>query len=121
MVYARLSDAHPTVEVRIADVCQDPAHAAMLPVLTRALVETAACQWQAGLAPDDVPAELLRLWMWQASRFGVEGELIDPTTRTPRPAGDALAPSHRSCGTARAPAVSASPAGGGLLLSGALG
>ncbi|WP_212746921.1 carboxylate-amine ligase [Sinomonas gamaensis] len=93
MIYfdARLSDAHPTVEVRIADVCQDPAHAAMLAVLTRALVETAARQWQAGLAPDDVPAELLRLWTWQASRFGVEGELVDPTTRTPRPAGDALA------------------------------
>jgi carboxylate-amine ligase len=93
MVYfdARLSERHPTVEVRVADVCQDPAEAAVLAVLVRALVETASRQWQAAAPAPGIPAEMLRLWMWQASRYGVEGELIDPTLGTPRPAGDAFA------------------------------
>ena len=39
---ARLCGHHPTLEVRIADVCLDPEHAAVLAALARALVETAA-------------------------------------------------------------------------------
>ncbi|WP_344121345.1 glutamate--cysteine ligase [Kocuria aegyptia] len=86
---ARLCEDHPTLEVRIADVCLDPAHAAVLAALVRALVETAARQWRTE-APD-VPASLLRTWSWQASRTGVEGRLIDPATGTPAPAGDVVA------------------------------
>lgn len=53
MVYfdARLSANYPTVEVRIADVCLDPADTVLLATLVRALVETAAREWRAGQPP----------------------------------------------------------------------
>lgn len=86
---ARICEHHPTVEIRVTDVCLDPEHAAVLAALARALVETAARQWRTE-APD-VPASLLRAWSWQASRSGVEGRLIDPATGTPAPAGDVVA------------------------------
>ncbi|MDT0323939.1 YbdK family carboxylate-amine ligase, partial [Streptomyces millisiae] len=60
MVYfdARLSRSYPTVEVRIADVCQDPADTVLLAALTRALVETAAREWRAGEPPQDTEVAL---------------------------------------------------------------
>ena len=50
---ARPSHHHPTVEVRVADVCRDPRDTLLLAALTRGLVETAAREWAAGqpLAP----------------------------------------------------------------------
>lgn len=85
MVYfdARLSRRHPTVEVRIADVCLWADHAAALGALIRALVETAAREWRAGVAPVPVRAVELRLASWQASKFGVAGELVHPLLNTP--------------------------------------
>ena len=52
MVYfdARLSDRYPTVEVRVADVCLDVADTMLIAGLVRALVETAAPEWAAGVA-----------------------------------------------------------------------
>ncbi|MGQ1840124.1 glutamate--cysteine ligase 2 [Kocuria turfanensis] len=88
---ARLSEHHPTVEVRVADVCLHPERAAVIAALTRALVETASRAWLAGAPAPEVPASLLRVWSWQASRTGVEGQLIDPATGTPAPAGDVIA------------------------------
>jgi glutamate---cysteine ligase / carboxylate-amine ligase len=86
---ARLCEHHPTLEVRVADVCQDPTDAAVLAALARALVETAARNWREPAA--DVPAPVLRTWSWLASRSGVEGRLIDTATGTPAPAGDVVA------------------------------
>jgi glutamate---cysteine ligase / carboxylate-amine ligase len=93
MVYfdARASARYPTVEVRIADVCLDPADTVMLAALTRALVDTAAAEWADGLPPPDVPGVLLRLDAWQAGRDGMTGNLVDPTTHEPAPAWDVLA------------------------------
>ena len=92
MVYfdARLSRSHPTVEVRIADVCLDPAHAAAIAAIVRALVEQAARDWQAGIRAPRVPAAQLRLAGWQASVSGVEGQLLHPVLNTPCPAADAV-------------------------------
>ena len=45
---ARPSHHHPTVEVRVADVCREPRDALLLAALTRGLVETAAREWAAG-------------------------------------------------------------------------
>ncbi|MFI7743759.1 glutamate--cysteine ligase [Kocuria rhizosphaericola] len=87
---ARLSEHHPTVEIRVADVCWDPEHAAVLATLVRALAETSARRWQAGHPPAPVPTSVLRAWMWQASRCGVESYLINPHTGTPAPAGDVV-------------------------------
>jgi carboxylate-amine ligase len=87
----RLSEHHPTVEVRVADVCLDAEHAAVLAALARALVEQAARDWAAGLGADPVPASVLRAWTWQASRGGAERRLVSPATRTLLPAGDVVA------------------------------
>ncbi|WP_418606936.1 carboxylate-amine ligase [Georgenia sp. SUBG003] len=57
MVYfdARASVRYPTVEVRIADVCLDPADAVLVAALVRALVDTTAAEWAAGEPPPEVP------------------------------------------------------------------
>ncbi|WP_309071131.1 glutamate--cysteine ligase [Arthrobacter sp.] len=75
---ARLSVRHPTVEVRVADVCLQPDDAVLQAALTRALVETAAREWARGIAPIPMPAAQLRLAAWRASRFGLSGDLLDP-------------------------------------------
>lgn len=87
MVYfdARLSRKHPTVEVRIADVCLAADDAVLVAALGRALVETAARLWRAGVPPPVVRTELLRLATWRAARSGLDGDLLDPTGR-PAPA-----------------------------------
>lgn len=92
MVYfdARLSPAHPTVEVRIADVCLDPAHAAAIAAIVRALVEQAALDWRAGLRAPRLSAAQLRLAAWQASASGAEGTLLHPLLNTPCPADEAV-------------------------------
>lgn len=87
---ARLSEHHPTVEIRVADVCLDAHHAAVIATLARALVETVARAWADGAPALPVPASLLRSWTWQASRSGIAGELIDPATGAPAPAGDVM-------------------------------
>lgn len=92
MVYfdARLSANYPTVEVRIADVCLDPADTVLLATLVRALVETAAREWRAGEPPLDTDVALLRVASWQAARSGLEDRLIHPRTLRPEPATDVL-------------------------------
>ncbi|MFD9006470.1 glutamate--cysteine ligase [Streptomyces sp. NPDC059582] len=92
MVYfdARLSARYPTVEVRVADVCLRADTAVLVASLARALVETAARDWRAGLPPPDHSVSLLRLAAWQAARSGLEQDLLDPATMRPRPAADVL-------------------------------
>lgn len=85
---ARISERHPTLEVRVSDVCWVPEHAAALAALVRALVETAA---RREIEISHVPASVLRSWTWQASRRGIEQRLVDPATGTPAPAGDVVA------------------------------
>ncbi|WP_330241910.1 glutamate--cysteine ligase [Streptomyces sp. NBC_00525] len=92
MIYfdARLSHRYPTVEVRVADVCLDPADAALLATLVRALVDTAARAWRAGEPPEPYGVGLLRMAAWQAGRSGLEGPLLHPATMRPVPAPDAV-------------------------------
>jgi carboxylate-amine ligase len=92
MVYldARLSRRHPTVEVRVADVCREPDDTVLVAGLVRALVQTAADAAARGAAPDPVRIEVLRLAGWRASRSGLEGDLLDPRTWRPAPAADVL-------------------------------
>ncbi|MEU7425983.1 glutamate--cysteine ligase [Streptomyces sp. NPDC040750] len=83
---ARLSASYPTVEIRVADVCLRADTAALIATLCRALVETAARDWRAGRPAPGHSVSLLRLGDWQAARFGLEGELLDPATLRPAPA-----------------------------------
>lgn len=92
MIYfnARLSHHYPTVEIRVADICARVDDAIMIAALARALVQTAVEQASGGTEPDHPPTELLRLAQWQASRVGLDGPLLDPSTFTPAPAGKVL-------------------------------
>ena len=92
MVYydARLSAEHPTVEIRVGDVCLDVDDAVLLAALARGLVETAVREWRAGTPADPVRLELLRLAAWRAGRSGVDGVLLDPCTWRPVPAREVL-------------------------------
>jgi carboxylate-amine ligase len=49
----------------------------------RALVETAAHAWRSGEPPLPVKATQLRLASWQASKYGVEGQLVHPLLNKP--------------------------------------
>ena len=85
MVYfdARLSQRYPTVEVRIADVCQHAEDAVLIAALIRGLVETEARNWQAGRSDPPARTEQLRLARWRASRSGLDDVLINPVTFRP--------------------------------------
>ena len=87
---ARLSARHPTVEIRVSDVCLDPRDTVLLAALVRALVETAAREWEAGVEPDRVPAIVLRQGVWMASRWGIRGDLLHPATHRPDTAGNVI-------------------------------
>lgn len=78
----RASRQWPTVELRVFDVCLDVEDAVLLGGLARALVETAAWDWRAGRPAPPVRLEVLRAAAWRAGRFGLSGELVDPTTAT---------------------------------------
>lgn len=88
MVYfdARCSAHHPTVEIRVADVCLDVGDTVLVAALCRALVETAAREWADGVPAPQVSTQLLRVATWQAARWGTSGDLIDPLAFTPSPA-----------------------------------
>lgn len=84
---ARLSHHHPTVEVRVSDVCLYSDDAVLLALLTRGLVETAAREWRAGVPPMPVRTATLRMASWRAGRFGMDGKLLHPVEGKPQEAG----------------------------------
>ncbi|MGY1840705.1 MULTISPECIES: carboxylate-amine ligase [unclassified Modestobacter] len=92
MVYfdARLSASWPTVEIRVADVVLRVADAVLHAGLVRALVETAAREWRAGLPAPAVPTELVRVAAWRAGRSGLDDVLVNPRSGRPAPAGEVL-------------------------------
>src|SRR5206468_1049893 len=77
---ARLSRAHPTIEVRVADVPLDVTVTATIAGLVRAMVDTAADEWRRGVPPSDMPTALLRLASWRAALEGARGSLLDPAS-----------------------------------------
>lgn len=87
---ARLSRNHPTVEVRVADVCLRAEDAALIALLVRALVESASREWRSGVDPAPVPTVLLRMASWQASSSGLSGDLLDFGTFRPVRAADVV-------------------------------
>jgi carboxylate-amine ligase len=84
MIYfdARLSARYPTVEIRVADVCTDVDDAVVIAALCRALVDTVADDWRTGRPVRSVPPQIHRAASWRAARFGLTGDLVDPTRRT---------------------------------------
>ncbi|WP_395111265.1 glutamate--cysteine ligase [Actinomadura sp. SCN-SB] len=92
MIYfdARLSRHHPTIEIRVADVCLRSSDTVLVAALVRALVDTAATAWRAGEPPDPVRTDLLKLAMWRASRSGLDEDLVHPVTHRSAPAADVV-------------------------------
>ena len=74
----------------MADVCLRAEDAALIAVLVRALVESACREWRDGVEPAPVPTVLLRMAAWQASNFGLRGELLDFGSFRPAPAEDVV-------------------------------
>ena len=93
MIYfdVRPSARYPTVEVRIADSCPLVDDVMLLAALGRALVATEAARVGSGSPPPSIRCEMLRAASWRASRSGMTGDLIDPFTASPVPAGELLA------------------------------
>ncbi len=92
MIYfdARRSPRHPTVEIRVPDVCFDVRDAVLVAALSRALVETSAQEWAMGSPSPTTPALLLRLATWRAARWGVEERLLDPLSGRLAPAQEVV-------------------------------
>jgi carboxylate-amine ligase len=89
MVYfdVRLAADHPTVEIRVADICTDIDDALLIAAVTRALVETTATTDE---ATQPWRVEMLRAGRFMARRFGLTGALLDPRTAEPRPAAEVV-------------------------------
>ncbi|WP_345750286.1 carboxylate-amine ligase [Microbacterium rhizophilus] len=87
---ARLSHAHETVEIRIADVCLSAEDGAALACVIRALVDQAADDWRGGVPPLAASTAAIRLASWMAARHGMRHHLVDPTTGTARSAGSVV-------------------------------
>lgn len=87
---ARLGEHAPTVEVCIADVCPDAAHTAAIAALTRALVGTAARQWDLGEEPSKASTAQLRAWAWHAARHGLGETLGSPFGGAQLPAAEVV-------------------------------
>ncbi len=83
---ARLSRSHPTVEIRVTDVPLDVSTTGVLAALIRAMVDTAADEWRAGVPVPAVPTAVLRLALWHAALCGVRGTLVDPMSGRQAPA-----------------------------------
>lgn len=87
----RPSSRFETLEFRVADVCSTIDEAVMVAGLCRALARECASRDSRGEPIAHARPELLRAAKWNASRYGVEGELIDPDSRRSLPAADRIA------------------------------
>lgn len=77
---ARLSARYPTVEIRVCDVCADVADAATIAALARGMVSAAAADAAEGVGPAPIRSELVRAASWRAARYGVDDQLVEPST-----------------------------------------
>jgi len=77
---ARLSERHPTVEVRVCDAQLDAQQTILLAALTRALVVTALADAERDAPPIAIAPELLDAALWHAARDGMRAKLLNPVT-----------------------------------------
>ncbi|MDP8971506.1 MAG: glutamate--cysteine ligase [Actinomycetota bacterium] len=90
MIYfdIRPSRNFDTLEFRVADVCMSIDEAVMIAGLTRALARTSAWAVLNDEPVEHPRYELLKAAHWTASRYGLEGHLVDTYTGHAVPAGD---------------------------------
>lgn len=97
---ARLAEAYPTVEIRVADVCTEVEDAVVITALARALTETLARDWERRDASAPWRTDLVRAASWRAARFGLSGQLVHPVEQTLAPARDVVEALVRHTGDA---------------------
>jgi carboxylate-amine ligase len=92
MIYfdVRPSAHLPTLELRICDSCTSVRDVVLVAGLFRALVSREADAILAGRPPLSVRQELVEAETWRAARSGLEGDLVDPATASPMPAGQLI-------------------------------
>ena len=73
----RLSQQHPTIELRVCDVTATADEAVLIAALTRAMVATAL---QDTRPPLTMPQHLLKAASWRAARDGLGGSCVNPVT-----------------------------------------
>jgi carboxylate-amine ligase len=93
MIYwdARISEQHPTLEVRVCDIAGTVEEAALYGVLVRALVGVALDWLASGRQAPRLPHDVLRAGLWRAARDGLAGRCPDPETGQLRPVHEILA------------------------------
>ncbi|MBK4346532.1 carboxylate-amine ligase [Lacisediminihabitans changchengi] len=80
---ARLSRNHPTIEIRVSDVCLEPSTTVAVAAICRALVDTAVRDWHAGEPAPPVPSALIRLASLRAAQTALEEQLLHPIDGVP--------------------------------------
>jgi carboxylate-amine ligase len=80
-----------TLEFPVADVCLTIDEAVMIAGLCRAMARTCHAQYVRGGPVAPIRPELLRAAKFRASRFGLDGELIDVSARRSVPAAEMIA------------------------------
>jgi len=92
MIYfdVRPSAHLPTLELRICDSCPSLEDVVLLAGLFRALVIREIEAERQGRPPVSVRPGLLEAATWRAARSGLRGDLVDPVTASPVPAGQLI-------------------------------
>ncbi|MHB8690740.1 MAG: carboxylate-amine ligase [Solirubrobacteraceae bacterium] len=75
-----------TVEVRICDVQSNAAESEALAGLIASCIAQAALDFDDGVLVEDLPGRLIEENMWRATRYGLDGELLDLRRAEPFPA-----------------------------------
>ncbi len=88
---ARLSERYPTIEVRALDVQPGIEEAVTLAGVVRALVHRSLDEHRSGEPCEPLSEEILAAATWRAARYGLDEELIDPRSGSPRPAAEVVA------------------------------
>lgn len=86
----RLSERFPTVEFRVADICGTVDEAVMFAGVVRALAQTCYQDFQSNIPYPEIRSEMLKAAMWQAARYGTQGELVDFNNLCPITATDSI-------------------------------
>jgi carboxylate-amine ligase len=92
MVYfdVRPALAAPTLELRVCDSCPSVDTIVLIAGLFRALVEREVEALRAGRPAVEVAPPLGRAALWRAARSGLEGELVDISGPSSRPAAEVV-------------------------------
>jgi len=84
----RLPTRIPTIEFRCADVMTSLEETVGFAGLVRGIVTQSISDIRAGTTARPIRTSVLRYAMWQAARFGVGGQLVDPETCDALPVAD---------------------------------